>query len=64
MGLLILLGVIVGGAIVLLGVFQMMSEDRSGPVIPMVRIGIANTNLEAEMWIQRLGVSGIKCHVT
>jgi hypothetical protein len=63
MGILILLGVIVGGTIVMLGIFRMMSENRSGPVTPMVRIAIANGTIEADMWAQRLQHAGILCRI-
>ena len=54
MNFLIFLGALIGGAIILLGVMRVMSESRSGPVVPMVRIGIAENDLQADMWAQRL----------
>jgi hypothetical protein len=58
--ILILLGVIVVGTIVMLGVFQMMSDNRSGAVIPMVRIAIASSSLEAYLWAQRLHAAEVQ----
>lgn len=63
MGLLIFAGVIAGIALVLALFYQLLSVRRSGSVIPMVRIGIAENNVEVQTWAERLRVAGIGCRV-
>ena len=63
MGLLILFGVLAGIAIVLYVPYRLMVVRRKGPVIPMVRIALAQNNLEAHMWSQRLRAAGVSCRV-
>lgn len=40
-----------------------MSTKRKGRVIPMVRIGMAENNVEVQIWAERLRVAGIGCRV-
>ncbi|MEO8456256.1 MAG: DUF2007 domain-containing protein [Chloroflexota bacterium] len=60
----VFLGVVLFGTIVLLAWLQKRSDSRTGPVIPMVRIGIAQNSIEAQMWAQRLGVEGVGCRIS
>lgn len=61
MSILILLGVILFGAALILG-FSYVIRGR-GPVTPMVRIGIAATPTEIELWAQRLKGEEIPCRI-
>ena len=63
MGLLILFGVLAGIAAVFAMSYRLISPRRSGPVTPMVRIGIASNNSEATIWADRLRAAGIRCRV-
>ena len=59
MGLLILFGVLAGIAIVFVSAYRLMAARRRGPVIPMLRIGLASDPTEAQMWALRLNDAGI-----
>ena len=61
MGILILLGVILFGAALIL-LISYLIRGR-GPVTPMVRIAIAGTPIEMELWTQRLQGAGVPCRV-
>jgi hypothetical protein len=60
-GIFILFGVILFGAGVVLVVSYLIRGH--GPVTPMVRIAIAATPTEMELWTQRLQGAGILCRV-
>lgn len=50
---------VIGGAVLILGAITVTSKRRSGPTIPLLRVGIAAGEAEANLWGQALRSAGI-----
>ena len=61
MGILIVLGIILFGAALILLIAYVIRGR--GPVTPMVRMAIAGTPVEMELWTQSLQGAGVPCRV-